>query len=60
MAESEATISAQNRSGQWVPAIPEPFFIGRKKVRCIVCPLVLKDRQRYREHYALQHILDMD
>lgn len=51
---------AQNRHGDWVPSIPVPFFIGRKKVRCPRCPLVCKDQKRYREHYALDHILDLD
>jgi len=44
-----------NARGQWVPSIPQPYFllIG---VRCF-CGARFLTKQRYEEHYALHHIL---
>lgn len=53
-------VLAQNRSGAWVPSIPLPIYIGRKKVRCCTCPLVFKSEEAYRGHYALKHVLELD
>jgi hypothetical protein len=51
-------ISAQNNRGQWVPAIPEPFFLNFGRVRCD-CGSTFWGRERYRAHYAYAHILDL-
>jgi hypothetical protein len=55
-------IQAQNVRGEWVPSIPEPFFLGnslRPRYRCS-CGETRKSRLAYREHYALVHIVGMD
>lgn len=51
-------VRAQNKRGEWVPAIPEPLFVGfgLRKCRCD-CGEVRRSRLSYREHYALAHIL---
>lgn len=46
-----------NARGEWVPAIPLPFFGVRK--RCS-CGAKFWTSLGYRAHYALQHILGMD
>lgn len=51
---------AKNTSGKWVPSIPLPFYIGRKKCRCAKCPHVFKSEEEYRGHYALKHVLELD
>lgn len=50
----------QNDRGEWVPAIPEPLFVGfrLRKCRCD-CGEVRKSRESYREHYALAHVLGL-
>lgn len=45
----------QNKLGEWVPAIPLPFFGFRRKCRCGAKFWTLEG---YRGHYALAHILD--
>lgn len=54
----QAVPSAQNNRGEWVPAIPEPYFLLFGRTRC-ECGEKIKSRQRYREHYALVHILGL-
>jgi len=48
----------QNKRGEWVPAIPEPLFVGwrLRKCRCD-CGETFKDKVSYQGHYALVHIL---
>lgn len=48
--------ATQNRRGEWVPSIPLPMYGLRKK--CWVCGKKFWTEERYREHYALHHILD--
>lgn len=50
-------ITTQNREGQWVPAIPLPFY-GLQK-RCY-CGARFWTSRGYRGHYALVHILKID
>lgn len=52
--------SMQNVRGKWVPAIPLPFFRGRpwRRFQC-GCGERFRTQQRYREHYALAHILEI-
>jgi hypothetical protein len=50
-------ITMQNRDGQWVPAIPLPFY-GLLK-RCD-CGARFWTARGYRGHYALVHILKID
>lgn len=49
------TTSTRNARGEWVPAIPLPLYGLRKKCRC---GAKFWTEQRYREHYALHHIID--
>lgn len=51
-------IQAQNKSGKWVPAIPEPYFLAFGRCKCD-CGKVFWSEERYREHYALKHILEL-
>jgi hypothetical protein len=46
----------QNERGQWVPAVPLPFFGLRK--RCS-CGRKFWTMDGYRGHYALCHILSL-
>lgn len=47
--------STKNSRSEWVPAIPLPFYGIRKK--CGECGARFWTENRYREHYALHHIL---
>lgn len=49
----------QNDRGEWVPAIPEPYFLMFGWVKCS-CGSKFRGRSRYREHFALAHILGLD
>lgn len=64
----------QNERGEWVPAIPLPFY-GALQIGCPAhvgktqrCPARwnhlpggrARAERRYREHYALRHILGLD
>jgi hypothetical protein len=60
------TTSAQNVRGEWVPAIPLPFY-GSRFVACecgrkfwSVFYRTDKMTKRYCEHYAYAHILGME
>jgi len=57
--EGFQTMQAQNKYGEWVPAIEEPYFLAFNRCKCR-CGEVLWGRKRYREHYALTHILGLD
>lgn len=48
----------QNERGEWVPAIPLPYFLAFGRVRCD-CGERFRDQRRYREHYALTHVLGL-
>jgi hypothetical protein len=50
-------ISTQNRRGEWVPAIPLPFYGLRK--RC-TCGRKFWTAEGYRGHYALHHAMGLD
>jgi hypothetical protein len=52
-------VSTQNDRGEWVPAIPLPWFIGWSKVRCH-CGASFWSAKAYRGHYALEHILGLE
>lgn len=52
-----AEVSAQNRRGEWVPAIPLPFYGFRKKCSC---GAKFWTMDGYRGHYAFVHILALD
>ena len=52
-------VSAQNKRGEWVPAIEEPYYLPPfwlGHVRCR-CGEKFWSKKRYEEHYALEHIL---
>lgn len=46
-----------NRRGEWVPAIPLPFYGMRKKCSC---GAKFWTMDGYLGHYAVKHILDPD
>ena len=52
------TAKAQNRDGEWVPAIPEPFESGLKSA-CPKCGKTFWTFEGYCGHYALKHILKL-
>lgn len=49
-------VSVQNRRGQWVPAIPEPYHGTFGSAQC-ECGNKFRNYEQYRGHYALVHIL---
>lgn len=49
-------VSFQNRRGEWVPAIPEPYHMFPMLCRCD-CGAKFWKRESYDAHYALKHIL---
>jgi hypothetical protein len=53
-----ASVSMQTRDGRWVPAIPEPLWVGwrLRRARCL-CGRTFRDAETYQGHYALEHIL---
>ncbi len=55
--DNEAVNLQQNGRGQWIPAIPLPFY-GLKK-GCW-CGRKFWTEEGYRAHYALKHILEVD
>jgi hypothetical protein len=50
------SISARNDRGEWVPAVPLPFFAWPMK-RCGTCRRRFWTTSGYQGHYALVHIL---
>lgn len=48
------TVTTHNGRGQWVPAIPLPYFGIRKRCHCGRRFWTIDG---YRSHYALAHIL---
>jgi hypothetical protein len=65
MQAEQASTQVQNSRGQWVPAIPEPYYmkerstiVKSRKDRCrCECGRILHDYETYRGHFALVHIL---
>lgn len=54
-------VAVLNSKGQWVPAIPEPMFVGFRLRHCRCdCGEIRKTRRSYREHYALTHIVGLN
>ena len=52
-------VQVQNKRGEWVPAIPEPYYLFFGRYKCD-CHKIFWSEKRYREHYALEHILSLD
>jgi hypothetical protein len=50
-------VTTQNDRGEWVPAIPVPFYGLRKHCSC---GRKFWTERGYRGHYALAHILRLD
>lgn len=48
----------ENKRGEWVPAIPLPFYLIKRR-KC-TCGAKFWTNDGYRGHYALKHILDPD
>lgn len=60
MTDTASGVSVQNKRGEWVPAIPLPYYLrGHHRVKC-ECGHRFRTERRYREHYALDHILGLD
>lgn len=53
--DKEGRTFAQNSRGEWVPAIPLPYF-GSLRVKC-TCGAKFWNLEAYEGHYALRHIL---
>jgi hypothetical protein len=49
-----SSVSMRNKRGEYVPAIPLPFYGFRKKCSC---GAKFWTTHRYNEHYAYEHIL---
>lgn len=56
MTEKRARVMMENARGEWVPAIPMPFFGLRKK--CMECGAKFWTMNGYRAHFSLKHIVD--
>lgn len=55
-------MSVKNKYGEWVPAIPEPYWTGflLRKAQCVYCQRKpFNSEEAYRGHYALKHILGL-
>lgn len=52
-------VSAQNKRGEWVTAIPLPLYLPFGLKRCD-CKRRFWTERGYRAHYALVHILGQD
>jgi hypothetical protein len=55
-AETSSGVATQNYHGEWVPAIPGPFFGVRKVCRC---GRKFWTMEGYEGHYAYAHVLGM-
>jgi hypothetical protein len=53
------TTQTQNDRGEWVPAIPLPLFLNFGRVQCDDCGHRSFGQRRYREHFALAHVLGL-
>lgn len=53
----DTSVQAQNKYGEWVPAIPEPYRTVLS-YRCY-CGRTFSSEEKYRGHYALKHILGL-
>jgi hypothetical protein len=49
--------TVENKRGEWVPAIPLPYY--GKTVKICECGARFLTEKGYREHYALEHILGL-
>lgn len=57
--EQKFGVATMNERGEYVPAIPEPFFGFLGRCTCH-CGRVFGGRENYRGHYALVHILGLE
>jgi hypothetical protein len=53
----DRSVSCQNRRGEWVPAVPVPFYGFRKQCSC---GAKFWTEKGYRGHFALEHILGLE
>lgn len=49
----------QNNMGDWVPAIPLPYYLSFGRVRCD-CGEKFWGSKNYRGHFALTHVMGLD
>lgn len=51
--------STQNTRGEWVPAIPLPYYLPLHRFRCGEggCSRTFWTMEGYRGHYAVAHVL---
>jgi len=65
--ETTGQVQTENDRGQWVPAIPEPYYLLFRKECCAqtglqkgeICKKKFWRTESYRAHYALKHILGL-
>lgn len=51
-----ATVQVQNKRGEWVTAIPRPWYGALNRCKCS-CGRWFWNEESYDAHYALKHIL---
>lgn len=49
----------QNKRGEWVPSIPEPFYARSHRYQCGCGKATFWTKAGYQGHYAYAHILGM-
>lgn len=57
MKNYQRNVQGQNSRGEWIPAIPLPFY-GLRKI--CECGDKFWYEKNYRAHYALEHILGIN
>lgn len=52
-------VSVENKRGEWVPAIPEPWYLRAHRYGCDCGKATFWTKEGYQGHYAYAHILGM-
>lgn len=52
----DTSVQTKNKYGEWVPAIPLPYYGAFNSRKC-QCGHKFYSDEKYRGHYALKHIL---
>lgn len=55
--EKPIRVSTQNKRGEWVTAIPEPYWLRLLDHCQCYCGRKFWSMESYQAHYALKHIL---
>ena len=57
--EQNTDVLVKNKRGEWVPAIPEPYYLLFRKECYPVCGKKFWTKEGYEGHFALKHILGL-